>query len=240
MTIDLTAYKAPALHFSGGKDSLACLYLLRDQLNNVRVYWCNTGDACPETVEVIDAVRSWIPNFIEVKSDVGTWRDTYGWPSDLVPAKSHFLGVTYGMSQTRLTGRFDCCYYNLMLPMHERMLADKVDCVIRGTKLCDTGTVPAEGQTPDYTVLLPIKDWSHHDVFEYLKSVGAPQNAIYDHFKGISAPECLHCTAWWDDNKAAYLRENHPQVLVDYRKRLRGIKQIVDTHLDDLVHEIGE
>jgi phosphoadenosine phosphosulfate reductase len=240
MMPDFSSFKNPALHFSGGKDSLACLYLLLEQLNDITVYWCNTGDGCPETLEVVDEVRRWIPNFIEVKSDVVGWRDTHGWPSDLVPAKSHFLGVAYGMCNTKLTNRFDCCYYNLMLPMHERMIADGVDCVIRGTKLCDTGTVPAEGETPHYTVVLPIKDWSHQDVFGYLESVGAPQNAIYNHFKGISAPECLHCTAWWDDNKAAYLRENHPQVLVDYRGRLRDIKTVVDTHLDDLIHELGE
>lgn len=240
MTIDLAAYSRPALHFSGGKDSLACLYLLKDQLDSVPVYWCNTGDPCPETLAVIEEVRQWVPHFYEVKSDVHTWKETYGWPSDLVAAKSHFLGVAYGMSDTRMTNRFDCCYYNLMLPMHERMIADGVDCVIRGTKLCDTGAVPAEGQTEHYTVLLPIKDWSHNDVFQYLKSVGAPANAIYDHFKSISAPECLHCTAWWDDNKAAYLKENHPQVLVDYRERLRGFKRIIDTHLDELVQELGE
>ena len=238
--IDLSAFKNPALHFSGGKDSLACLYLLKNQLDQLTVYWCNTGDTCPETKAVVDEVRQWIPNFVEINADVHQWKAVNGDPVDLVPARSHFLGVAYGMSNVRLSNRFDCCFANLMLPMHQRMLADGVDCVIRGTKLCDTGTVPAEGPVDHYTVLLPIKDWTHADVFAYLKEVGAPTNAIYDHFTAVSAPECLNCTAWWDDNKAEYLRSRHPQTYNSYKAKLRIILSVVDTHLADIRHELGE
>lgn len=238
--IDLSAFKNPALHFSGGKDSLACLYLLKDQLDQLTVYWCNTGDPCPETEAVIDEVRAWIPNFVEINADVHQWKVVNGDPVDLVPSRSHFLGVAYGMSNVRLSNRFDCCFANLMLPMHQRMLADGVDCVIRGTKLCDTGTVPAEGPDDYYTILLPIKDWTHADVFAYLKEVGAPANAIYDHFTAVSAPECLNCTAWWDDNKAEYLRNRHPQTYNSYKSKLRIILSVVDTHLADIRHELGD
>jgi 3'-phosphoadenosine 5'-phosphosulfate sulfotransferase (PAPS reductase)/FAD synthetase len=237
--IDLTAYRNPALQFSGGKDSLACLYLLRHQLENLTVYWVNPGDTCPETVAVVQAIRPWIPRFVEIRSDVLAWRAKHGDPTDLVPASAHVLGVAYGMSDVPLSNRFDCCYANLMHPMHERMLADGVDAVIRGTKLCDTGKVPAEGFTGHYHVLLPIKHWTHEEVFAYLDEVGAPINPLYEHFKGLSAPECLSCTAWWDDGKAQYLKARHPERAAEYKVSLQRVREALLTHLVDLNQEIG-
>ena len=70
--IDLFGYSNVALQFSGGKDSLACLYLLKDQLEKVVVYYLDTGDGCPETHDVIDKVKSWIPRFITIKSDLSS------------------------------------------------------------------------------------------------------------------------------------------------------------------------
>ena len=239
MIIKISEYKKPAFHFSGGKDSLACLYLLRDQLDKIVVYWLDTGDGCTETHAVIDEVRKWIPYFRIVKSDVKRWREINGNPSDLVPARAHEIGVAYGMNGFRLSNRFDCCYCNLMLPMHNRMVEDKVDCVIRGTKLADTGRLPAEGKTEFYDVLLPIRDWSHDDVFRYLDRVGAPRNRIYDHFNAISAPECMGCTAWWDDGKAKYFKAKHTEQYEAYKDNLRKIARAISVSMDELMAELN-
>lgn len=236
--IDLRRFRNPALQFSGGKDSLACLFLLREQLDNVTVYWMNAGDTPPETKAVVDAVRQWVPRFVEVTSDVKNWRETNGYPTDLLPANSHFIGVQHGLGGVQLTNRFDCCYHNLMAPLHQRMVDDGVDAVIRGTKSCDGGRVPVEGPTPFYEVILPIKTWSHQVVFDFLESVGAPKNSIYDHHYKISAPECMGCTAWWGEGKPEYLRAKHPELLEPYRQHLRVIKLTLQSHLDDLETEI--
>ncbi len=236
--IDLSRFKHPALQFSGGKDSLACLYLLREQLHNVRVYWVNTGDGCSETLSVIDQVREWIPHFTEIRTDVRKWRDTYGNPTDLVPASCTELGMAYGMGSQRLSGRFDCCYANLMYPLHEQMVEDRVDAVIRGTKLADTGRVPFEGASPFYEVILPLRDWSHEQVFDFLEREGAPVNTVYEHFKGISAPECMGCTAWWDDGKAEYFAAKHPERLEPYRIALTTVREALRQHLDHLDSEL--
>jgi 3'-phosphoadenosine 5'-phosphosulfate sulfotransferase (PAPS reductase)/FAD synthetase len=233
-------YKNPALQFSGGKDSLACLYLLKDNLDAITVYWCDTGDACEETVKVINKVREWIPHFKVVKTDSTKWRKENGIPSDLVPVSGHLLGVAYGMSETRISNKFDCCFENLMRPMHEAMLADGIDLVIRGTKIADTGKIPAEGKTPFYDIWLPIKDWTHDEVFIYLEKVGAPKNAIYDYFRGISAPECLTCTAWWDDGKKEFLRNRHPEQYLAYKQNLRKIANCVYKHLSQMEEELNE
>lgn len=236
--IDLSPFSNVALQFSGGKDSLACLYLLKDQLDNITVYHLDTGDMCPETQEVVEQVSQWVPNFVSVRSDVNSWRKENGFPSDLVPARAHILGVSYGMNPFQLSNRFDCCWNNLMKPMHDLMVDDGVDAVIRGTKLCDTGKVPAEGNVGPYTVILPIKDWTHERVFAYLKEVGAPENALYRFFKNISAPECFNCTAWWDDGKARYLKELHPEQYRVYLANLTSIASVVNSHLAELYTEM--
>ncbi|MFG0641366.1 phosphoadenosine phosphosulfate reductase family protein, partial [Delftia sp. WSY_22] len=62
------AGRRAALHFSGGKDSLACLYLLRPLVEQgLPVYWLSTGDTIPETRAVVDQVRAWIPDLRTVQ-----------------------------------------------------------------------------------------------------------------------------------------------------------------------------
>lgn len=228
-----------ALQFSGGKDSLACVYMLRPFLDQMTVYYLDTGDTLPETDAVVDAVRAWVPNFVTVASDVRAWRAVHGMPSDLVPACAHAIGLMYGMSELRVSNRFDCCYNNLMLPLQRRMLADGVNLLIRGTKLADTGRVPAEGLVDGLEIWLPVRDFDHADVFALLRDVGAPISPVYEFASGISAPECLGCTAWWDDHKAAYLKARHPRKHAEYIASLKAISELVNAHVAHLNAEMG-
>ena len=236
--MDLSKYVNPALQFSGGKDSLACLYLLRDRLDEITVYWLNTGDTCPETKAVVDEVRPWVPKFVEITTDVKGWRRAHGNPSDIVPAACTPIGRLYDTTPAPMPGRFDCCVANIMAPMHRAMIEDGVDAVIRGTKLADTGRVPVAGPTDCYDVILPLMDWSHEQVFSYLTSVGAPRNPIYDHFRSISAPECMGCTAWWEDGKADYFSAKHPEQLQGYRIALTDVRAALQSSLAALDSEL--
>lgn len=235
------AGKRCALQFSGGKDSLACLYMLRPFIERgLPVYWTHTGDTIPETLAVVERVRAWVPDFRVIEADVLAWKEEHGLPSDVTTAQSTWIGAQYAMTNTRLVGRFDCCWHNLMRPMHERMLADGVDLVIRGTKLADTGRVPASGVTEHYDVLLPVEGWSHADVFVYLADAGAPRSQVYDSFRSISAPECLHCSAWWDDGKAAYLKQLHPDKVEQYAVNLQTIRAELARRVQELDKQIEE
>lgn len=230
-----------ALNFSGGKDSLACLLLLRPfVMRGLPVYWTSTGDTIPETLAVVEWAKSWVPDFRTIEADVLTWKAQHGMPSDATTAQTSWIGAQYGMGAMRLVGRFECCWANLMQPMHQRMLDDGIELVIRGTKLADTGRVPAQGETEHYEVLLPLVDWTHAQVFEYLERSGAPSNPVYDSFKAISAPECLGCTAWWDDGKASYLKARHPERVHEYVASLQAIRGELQRRVKELDLELKE
>lgn len=230
-----------ALQFSGGKDSLVLVYLLHDYIQaGMPVYWTNTGDNLPETLNVVNTMRAHIPNFIEVKSDVLSWKAQHGICSDATTAQSSWGGAAYGMSDVRLVGRFECCWFNRLQPMHQRVLDDGVEVVIRGTKLSDYGKVPAVGKTDVYDVMLPLVHWSKEQVFEFLDSVDAPRNPIYQVISAASLPDCFHCSAAWGDHKSAYLREFHPGAMKEYKTDLLTIRAELQKRVRDLENELLE
>lgn len=207
----LGRHKNIALHFSGGKDSMASLYLLRPWLNRMTVYWVNTGDAMPESAQIMEQCRSFIPHFVEVCSDVATWRDENGIPSDVVPTYSTPLGRLMGFGETKISDRFNCCWSNVMLPMYQRMKNDGVTCLIRGQKLVDMPKVPLKSgeQCDGFETFYPVENWTHDEVIGYLEEVGAPIHSCYE--IGNTGVDCMHCTAWWNEGHFAYLQKKHPE-----------------------------
>lgn len=228
-----------AFQFSGGKDSTAALFMLQEYWNKITVYWTNPGDPARETVEVLATLRPHLPNFVEIQGNVKEWRETNGMPSDIVTWHGHWIGNAIGMGDQKVSNRFDCCQINLMQPMHDRMLADGVTLIIRGTKDSDMPDQPIEsGDVIDgIEFLYPIQNWSDGMVMNFLKEEGAPVADYYE-YGAKSAPECMGCTAWWSDKKAAWLRAKHPEQYAAYMKFLDGQRLNILAALNDLDKEI--
>lgn len=229
-----------ALQFSGGKDSLAVLYLSRDILDEITVYHVDTGDQYPETRAVIDEVSKWIPHLIVIKSDAVAWREVNGMPSDLVPTNSTWHGNLMGFGDVRLSDKFSCCFNNMMLPMYQRMKADGIKTIIRGTKKADMPALPvSHGSVIDgFEILHPIETWTDEDVHSYLREVGAPVADYYADLTG-SASDCLGCTAWWSESRAGYLKKAHPVVFHEYMDSLKKIKAAALDALSELDAELA-
>lgn len=214
----LDRHQRIALQLSGGKDSVACLYLLREHMDRITVYWLNTGDAAPETRTVIEACKAITPRFIEVNSDVVTWRDTHGWPSDVVPTQCTAGAVlASAQSPLRFVDRYLCCQHNMMVPLHQRMIDDGITLIIRGQRIDEAYKSPVRnGDVVDgFEFLFPIEDWTAEQVVDYLGKERAPIHDIYQF--GDSGMDCLHCTAWWDHRREGFLQDRHPQALKFYR-----------------------
>jgi phosphoadenosine phosphosulfate reductase len=58
-----------ALLFSGGKDSLACLYLNKHRWDSIFVVWLNTSAVDEQTYDYMMKWKKVLPHFVELKSD---------------------------------------------------------------------------------------------------------------------------------------------------------------------------
>jgi 3'-phosphoadenosine 5'-phosphosulfate sulfotransferase (PAPS reductase)/FAD synthetase len=236
----LDGHERVALCFSGGKDSLALVYMLRDHLDRITIYHNDTGDLLPEVREIVEHVKGFAPHFVHIHTDVGAWIAANGLPSDLVPFTSHPFARVVGHDEPLISSRYECCFQNLMLPLWQRIAADGVTLVIRGTKRGDFPRLPVEsgGQMEGAAFWFPLQEWTHEEVFAYLRSVGAPICRVYE--RGLQAPECARCTAWMSVGLAAYLRQYHPLLFDDYRARMSAVVDAVAGPLDSILAEVKE
>jgi len=229
-----------ALNFSGGKDSLACLLLLRPFLEKITVYWLNAGDGFPETLEIIKQAKKFIPHFVEVSSSVFDVVQNYGIPSDLVPygSTAHAHALNAGVSPL-MQDRVACCYRSIMEPMYRRMKQDGITLIIRGQKNSDEhkGAI-SSGQIIDGIEFLhPVEFWTQFEVIAFIKKHGFAEQDYYT--QGMAhAPECMTCSAWWDDGHGKYLETKYPEKHKEYKKRIEMINGAVSAPMQNLKKEL--
>jgi 3'-phosphoadenosine 5'-phosphosulfate sulfotransferase (PAPS reductase)/FAD synthetase len=84
----MSAHENTVLQFSGGKDSLACLFLLREQWDEMTVLWVNAGAAFPETVGLMEKIRALVPHFLEVRTNQPAQVAELGYPVDVLPLRN--------------------------------------------------------------------------------------------------------------------------------------------------------
>ncbi len=229
-----------ALQLSGGRDSLAVLYLLRDYWHKLTVYWCNTGAAYPETIEVMAQVRAMVPNFVEIAGEQPQAVATFGLPSDIVPVSRTPLGLLVSHAkQFMIQDRYSCCVRSIMIPMQERMIEDGITLIIRGQKNSDElKATTRSGEMHDgFELLYPIEDWSSQQVMAYLQSQGAPIPRFYEMMD--TAPDCMNCSAWWENGAAAYLKRYHFDQYQEVQRRLDEINSAVGFHIAAFNKEVN-
>lgn len=211
------------LQFSGGKDSLACLYLLREQWDTLHVAWLNTGAAYPEMLDYMEMWKSRLPNFIEIKSDQPANIAEYGWPADVVPVNSTTAGKSITFNDGPLIQPYlSCCAANIWYPLHSAMLSMGFDCIIRGTRLEDKRKSHLRnGDIIDGIKLIhPIENWTTEQVMDYLDEMNADFPPGYNEGEKTGR-DCWDCTAYLDENKRRI--ENLPEEQKAEVKRRLGL-----------------
>jgi 3'-phosphoadenosine 5'-phosphosulfate sulfotransferase (PAPS reductase)/FAD synthetase len=217
--------------FSGGRDSTAALYLLRPYWHRMTVYHLDTGDQFPETREVVERVGNDV-TIQRITTDVHQIRRDHGLPSDLVPVDNTPVGQLVSGKTTRIQGRYECCWRALMSPMHERMRADGITLIVRGQRDDEYATPPKRSgdSAEGFEVLYPIQSWTGDEVSAYLRDNDLPLAPFYE--RGARrAPECMGCTAWWDEGRAAYMRDHHPEKFAAYETNMRIVRIEIDRQL---------
>lgn len=224
--------------FSGGRDSTAALYLLRPMWSRMTVYHLDTRDQFPETRRVVSEVAKEVP-VVRICSDVHEVRFLHGLPSDIVPVDASAVGRMVSGRPTMLQSRYDCCARTLMNPLHERMRADRVTLLVRGQRDDEYSSPPLRsGDSADgFEVLYPIQAWSGDDVSAYLRSNDLPLAPFYE--RGMRrAPECMGCTAWWDEGRAAYLKQYHPEDYAAFIARMAVVRAEINHQAGYLAAEL--
>ncbi len=220
--------------FSGGRDSTAALYLLRPFWGRFTVYHLDTGDQFPETRSVVERVAQDVP-MVRIESNVAAVRAEHGWPSDAVPVDNLAVGQFVSGRDLRLQSRYDCCARALMIPLHERMVADGITALVRGQR--DEEFVVAPQRSGDvvggFEFFYPLQDWSAADVMAYLAENDLPVAPFYE--RGMRrAPECMGCTAWWDEGRLSYLAQEHPAAARPILHRVNLVRREANRQLSML------
>jgi len=216
-----------ALLFSGGKDSLACLYLNRELWDRLPVIWVNTGAVYPEMIEYMDGWKKTLPNFIEVRTDQPSNVREHGWPVDVLPIRNTPLGVSLYGEAPLMQSYLHCCAENIWFPAHKAVLDCGATKAIKGQRKSDDHKSTARDGTSVYgvTYLMPIYDWSEGDVFRYLNEVGADLAPGYA-MGEKTGRDCWDCTAYLTENQRRI--ENLPEDRkLEIKRRLGIIDQAV-------------
>jgi len=234
----LNKHKNIVLQFSGGKDSLATLFVCEPWWDKITVVWVNTGAAMQETKDVWEKVKKLVPHVFELITNQPNQVAEMGYPVDVLPLLSHPI---FNKDSVRVQPFYDCCSANMWMPMQALMQHMKPTLIIRGQKNVDKMKGPVRsGKVIDGVEYLhPIEDWTDERVFEYLKMtpIGVPPH--YE-FMGTSL-DCWSCTAYLQENKGklTYLKKFEPGMYEEVRRRLIRVREALrlHDHTDEILKE---
>lgn len=222
-----------ALAFSGGKDSFACLFLNRDKLHEITVFWVNTGKVYPETLQMIEFAKTMCPNFVEILSDREGQNARKGIPSDVVPVNYTDLGfVMTGQKSVMIQDYLGCCFENIGRKLHDAAREHGITHMIRGQRTDESHKSPARnGSVVDGIIYIqPIEDWTREEVIQYLvKHMDVP-----DHFSiGHSSLDCYDCTAYSRESqdRVEFTRQKYPLFYMQYASRMTLLKTAINSEL---------
>lgn len=225
------------LMFSGGKDSLACLLLLKEWWHKIHVVFVNTGAAFPEILSMMEEWKQKLPNFHEIKSNQPAYVSYFGYPSDILPINYTNIGQLINSAHSvKINSYIDCCAANLWKPGADAVHQLGATLIIRGQKNTDSKRTPIRsGETCDgIEYLFPLQDWTDQDVMAYLKEKNFPLPPHYA--LKASSLDCWNCTAYCGEHKdkLEYMKTNHPDLHDELKVRLIEIKRAIHDEIQPL------
>jgi phosphoadenosine phosphosulfate reductase len=226
-------HKEAVLCYSGGKDSLAVLLLLKPYWDRVTVVWVNTGNCFPEITEHMERIRLRVPHFVELKSNSAQYFLDNGFPVDLVPNRCTKMGqYLYGPTPVTVCNAHDCCKANIWDPLAKFIELTKPTCVIRGDRGSERVKGKTEGMGAEW--VFPIFDWSREKVVEFIKK--SPLFEPRHEMENGSSLDCRTCMAYANDipAKLKYLKENHDELYVRSLLFYRTYMQVLVSEVEKI------
>lgn len=225
-----------ALMYSGGKDSLACLYLAKEYLDRVYVVWVDTQANFPEIEEAMLALQ--LPNLIRVVSDQPASIAANGHPVDVVPVDYTKHGQQYSNTPKPLLLRsyMECCAENIWVPARNALKTLGVTAVIRGQRADESHGAPiVSGHVEDgIEYVFPLENWTQSEVMAFLQAEGVDVSGRLG--MAHSSLDCWNCTAYCNGSqeRMQYIKANHPDKHVKVVALLKQIDNAVTEQMSGL------
>ena len=216
-----------ALAFSGGKDSMACLHLMRGQLDCA--IYVDTGYGYPETQAMVDYAATLLPVH-RVRVDRAAQHRENGLPSDIVPINWTKIGQQMtGPKRTMVQSYLQCCYENLARPLLNMAHELGVTYLVYGQRNDETHKNPAkDGDYIEGMVRVhPIETWTAQEVLGYLETkMDIPAHYAIEH----SSLDCYDCTAYRDESqdRLDWTLTAHPDFYHAYHNRAVELEQCLE------------
>jgi 3'-phosphoadenosine 5'-phosphosulfate sulfotransferase (PAPS reductase)/FAD synthetase len=227
------------VQFSGGKDSIVCLHLFKNDPGITAVY-VNTGAAFPHLKKHVQKTCDdfGVPLIsILLEKSVIEWQKENGLPADIIPWDSTPLMQQLSKKSfgATLVPYMECCSANIHLPMERFVIENNVTDVIRGSKACDTVVGVQDGFVGNgVTYHSPLWNWSNKDVFNYIKMYDI---TILDNYKDPDSDslDCWNCTGHMGRTGAArvrYVKENLPEHYDELAGNIALVKSTLQNAID--------
>jgi len=213
------------LAFSGGKDSLACWYLYKAK--NPIVFWVNTGKAYPETLAIVDEIRSEAVEFIEINTDQQAQIDANGIPSDIVPINNTLDGeIVSGKKDVLIQSYLNCCLENITDPLINAIKKRGITQIIKGQRNDESFKGESRHGVTLYGIehIQPIENWTSKQVLDF---VATQRGQLPDHFKlNHTSLDCYDCTGFMKDSadRVEWTKVNHPELYDKYALNMSKLK----------------
>ncbi len=221
-----------ALAFSGGKDSMACLHLMKDQLECA--IYVDTGFSYPETRAMLAYAQTLLPVFI-VYSDRAGQNEAHGIPADVVPIDWTTMGQAFTGPKPEFADTFDtdpgylqCCWENISAPLTTKAKLMGVTQLVSGQRRDEGHTnTSRHGDVVDgITRLYPIQDWTEAGVFDFLRT-----HMVLPAHYGIrhSSLDCYDCPAYAkeSEDRVQWTRHAHPELYPFYVERSAAVLKAI-------------
>lgn len=216
----LATSKRAVVQVSGGRDSRAMLELVAPHLRETDfVVMLLTGDSPTDTLAFASELEKRFDNVVVLSTDSKLDRELNGHPSPVVLSDQPVFADVL-----RTRSQFDCCFANIMLPLHKFTLGLQPDLILRGQRNSDEHKNPIAhlDESDGIVYAYPIADWSDEQVDLFLA------DRLPDFYKTCSdAPDCMSCTGYWGRGYQEWLESEAPDLAAVRKERIRSVIQAI-------------
>ena len=236
--------------FSGGKDSLVVLDLVRRVDPEVPVVFFDSGMEYPETYRYIDQIATqWRlnltiipsrPTLLQVLVDQGPWSHSAPWGSAHGPSLHEVLiaepaaqahawfgrGELWGVRADESRGRA-AAYVNALRAEQHRT---QCSCARGEARARHGGVIRRIDSTIAYG---PVWDWSTSEIWAHIRRDRLPVNPVYDKLRAVGAPEHFlrvsHIVdgARLEEGRVTWFRRGWPALFDELAEALPRLREFV-------------